>query len=205
MRADDGTLVAGRSPSGAPRGDKHVLFRELLDGGGDATSISGDASSTSPTSSERLSDEASGTSKEAESTNGSASGDTWPGLAAADEALGLVGSALAAHLREGEWQREGSGEREGGELEGGKSQRERPAPTSGGGGGSRPGMELGKRSDSFVACFPGDGLGYGAHVRELLTSSLPPPLLSLLFLLLLLSTFDTSHLAFSRLRTLCTA
>ena len=106
VRADDGTLVAGFSPSGQPRGDVFVLLRNLQDG-------------SNP--------------------------DAWPGLVAADEALGFVGSALAEHLAN---------------LE---------APTiakRGEGQRLEPAIALGKRSDSFVACFPGDGLGYGAHVRD---------------------------------------
>jgi hypothetical protein len=54
----------------------------------------------------------------------------WPALAAADEALGVVGSALAHRLRV---------------LD-------------------APGLQaLGKRSDTFVATFPGDGLGCTPH------------------------------------------
>lgn len=96
--SDDGTIVAGRAPSGEPRGDRHVLLRELL--AAEAES----ASSTTP----------------------------WPSLRAADEALGVVAAAISSQLR-----------------------RVNAADGLG---------ALGKRSDSFVAIFPGaDGLGYGAH------------------------------------------
>ena len=83
LQASDGGVVTGRSPSGAARGDRFVLSRQLA-GGRDA----------------------------------------WPALTAADELLGDTLSALAARFE------------------------------------SEPlNLKLAKRSDTFFACFPGDGLG----------------------------------------------
>ena len=112
--SDDGTIVAGRAPSGEPRGDRHVLLRELL--AAEAES----ASSTTSWPSLRAADP------------GASSTTSWPSLRAADEALGVVAAAISSRLR-----------------------RVNAADGLG---------ALGKRSDSFVAIFPGaDGLGYGAH------------------------------------------
>ena len=88
----DGSLVVGRSPSGAPRGDRYVQLRELL---------------------------------------GSEGGDgahDWPALAASDAALAAVGAAVGARLE------------------------------------AHGTAAVARRSDTFVATFAGDGLGYNAHL-----------------------------------------
>ena len=103
IRARDGTVVAGRAPSGALRGDRHLLFREL----------STQASSSSRADACSLHEE------------------DWPAFAMADAAMGSMAAALAGTLRD------------------------MGAPEGLG--------RIAKRSDSFIARFPGDGLGYGAH------------------------------------------
>ena len=89
---EDGRILAGVAPSGAPRGDRFVLFEELR--------------RRSPS-------------------------DTWPALTTAHEALSAVGSAISYQLEH---------------------------CTS-----SSHALRLTKMSDTFVACFPGDGLGYPSH------------------------------------------
>jgi hypothetical protein len=90
LRAPDGGTVAGRSPSGEPRGDVHITARALPQWDG-----------------------------------------SWRALGIADAAVGALGSTLASAL----------------------------ATSS----PPRLGFRLARRSDAYLACFPGDGLGYGAH------------------------------------------
>lgn len=94
VRSSDGSTVSGKSPSGADRGDRYVLSRDLPTDDGDHTS--------------------------------------WPAIVDADAALGVVGGALAPALRADEHPK-------------------------------LAGLKLVKRSDTFVAGFSGEGLGYGAH------------------------------------------
>ena len=91
LRAEDGTIVSGQSPSGAARGDKFVFASTLL------------------------APEAGGPQ-------------AWPALASVDDALGRVGAALSSHFE----------------------------PL-----GLPP---LSPRASSLLACFPGDGVGYGSHL-----------------------------------------
>lgn len=98
VRNSLGDIVSGHSPSGALRGDRFVLLRNLP-GGMQA----------------------------------------WPNLVAADEVLGAVGSSLAPILKE-------------------MTATDLQANVNNEGV-----VALAKRSDLFVARFPGDGLGYGAH------------------------------------------
>lgn len=87
VQTADGTVIAGKSPSGAARGDRYVLSRELPGGSSE-----------------------------------------WPTLAAVDAAVGVVMDSLGPQLARHD-----------------------------------PELQLRRRSDTFVATFPGDGLGYNAH------------------------------------------
>ena len=91
----DGSLVVGRSPSGALRGDRYVQLRELIG---------------------------------SEPNGGDEDAHGWPALAASDAALATVGAAVGAQL----------------EAQGAAA--------------------VARRSDTFVATFVGDGLGYNAHL-----------------------------------------
>ena len=73
--SDDGTIVAGRAPSGEPRGDRHVLLRELL------AAEAGVCELDDLVAFWRAADP------------GASSTTSWPSLRAADEALGVVAAA----------------------------------------------------------------------------------------------------------------
>lgn len=88
VRAIDGQVVSGVSPSGATRGDRYVCYAEL-----------------------------DGAARE------------WPALAKVDRAFGSIAAWLSP-LAEA----------------------------------SRLRLELTRRSDMYLACFPGSGLGYNAHL-----------------------------------------
>jgi len=91
LLALDGSTIVGLSPSGAARGDRFVLLRELM-------------------------------------ANTESLGRSWPALKTMDITLANIASELAANFKAQSYD-----------------------------------LDLIKRSDTFVACFPGDGMGYGSH------------------------------------------
>ena len=136
-----GSRISGQSPSGAPRGDRFVMARDLPGfvgsyGGSSRARGAGDGGDSGPSGAGigRGGDgsgsgrgEASGI-RSGRIVGQDGGGLQWTYLAAADEAIGVVGSLLAPVFAN--------------------------APLN---------LQLDKRSDTFVAHFPGDGLGYGAH------------------------------------------